>query len=882
MAFKVGVSLLLFCIANARGAALPGIASDEFDYHFNQLGLQFGVKVGDKAVPLKDGKVYVEFPVNTIFSLIEGEPTLFKKIFVPFKEELYMFYNPGMLERLRDVMRMKALVTYKAENWKAGIFDTQMEYTFIHPDYSEESGVVKATGKAGTSLSLEVKSNNDLVLPKFVLHPFKLEASFKPNAEFKVVYTAKDSTMDMTLSKAGQTFTLNTISKYFEHEHNYNLVVNVAEKKIVLTHSEEGTEKTKLEFVIEGSIMNLKKIQMKGKLESTLWSEAGPVESTYMVKGNDYQLNIMFNNKEIMKTKMNVQNQLLKAKINFDFLEEYKGTVYVDYDSASKKFDVKFPKEWFRDKESFGITFIGKPITANPFFGGLYTLSLLREDVPFFKVDLDYNLIIDSGKYEFVLKNAKVESLNPELVNSFFYLLPISKYEFCQGYLINGCFKKGEYVGKIFFDRVNKNIIFNKFKVEGQVKKMDAEVLNFVVDTVSTPYHINVFYPRVLQTMFNKPLDHLTLDIDQHVAGTDYSLTLTTNYEDMVMKMEKKSQHLSVKVSKHDETYVEYSQDYQLKDTASNFLFNMKPKLNFHADSFIHKELCQFSSYFCFEELVGDVHVEIADKAAKKVDTKVMFNKDAVEIYHLEANNKESPYKLVFKSPYVVPFFKYMRGYSWFSWMMPSLKTPFDVVIEFDPVTKNLKVDTNIDTYRNSVYIVPVGGDKFNVEFNHEKVAEFVAADKKVEVQRTLKDGTLLKTTVSWTSGSLLANTATVDIVYKNVPITGTFTWNLNKLAEGTIEFNVVGKKAPFFGDFTFTRKITWTSKPNTFEIVWDGKAETNMIPALATPLVTKALIEYKPNTFKVEINEELNAKKYTFFLNTTPFKIALRPFFEI
>ena len=57
---------------NLAGAALPGIASDEFDYHFNQLGLQFGVKVGDKAVPLKDGKVYVEFPVNTIFSLIEG------------------------------------------------------------------------------------------------------------------------------------------------------------------------------------------------------------------------------------------------------------------------------------------------------------------------------------------------------------------------------------------------------------------------------------------------------------------------------------------------------------------------------------------------------------------------------------------------------------------------------------------------------------------------------------------------------------------------------------------------------------------------------------------------------------------------------------------
>ena len=43
---------------------------------------------------MKGGKIDAELPVNTVFKLIEGEQTMFKKIFVPFKEELYMFYTP--------------------------------------------------------------------------------------------------------------------------------------------------------------------------------------------------------------------------------------------------------------------------------------------------------------------------------------------------------------------------------------------------------------------------------------------------------------------------------------------------------------------------------------------------------------------------------------------------------------------------------------------------------------------------------------------------------------------------------------------------------------------------------------------------------------------
>ena len=75
------------------------------------MGVHFGVKLDDKAVPMKGGLIYTELPVHDIFKLVEGDPSLFKKMFVPFKEELYMFYTPSMVERLRDVIRVKAKVT---------------------------------------------------------------------------------------------------------------------------------------------------------------------------------------------------------------------------------------------------------------------------------------------------------------------------------------------------------------------------------------------------------------------------------------------------------------------------------------------------------------------------------------------------------------------------------------------------------------------------------------------------------------------------------------------------------------------------------------------------------------------------------------------------
>ena len=830
---------------------------------------------------MKGGKIFAELPVHTVFNLIKGEPTLFKKMFIPFKEELYMFYTPGMLERLGDVMTVKLQITYNGEQFKAGIFDTKIDYTFIHADYTEEMGTIQAKG-TGTKIALEVVSKNDAVLPKFVFYPFKIEGQFKPNAEFKVFFEETYSSFDLTLSKRGQTFNFHTIYKHPENEHTYDMEVDVAGKKITLAHTVDGTELTNVHFLIKGNLMSLKKIQMKGQIQATRWFEAGPVESTYMVKGNDHVLNIVFNNKEVMKTKMNIKSNILKAKTNFDFMEEYRGTMYIDFDTSKGLFEVKFPKEWFNDYKSFGIIMNLKPQTPeHPFFGGDHSATIFREDVPFFKVDVNYNFVMDATKYELHLRHIAVESLNADLVRSFFYMLPITKYEFCQHFLINGCFQKGDYQGKIFIDRVNKNFLLNKFKITGKVIKMGAEVFDLIIDTVSTPYHIDVFYPRYFQKMFNKPMERLTLDVHHTLNGADRALKFITNYEDMVVEFARNPTHISAKVMKKEVTYMEFTQEHKLVFNANKFFLTMKPTLHLHEDSYLHKELCEFSSYTCFQDLVGDVNVGVVANSKRQMNTKITVHKDSEEIYYLEVSNKGFPYKFIFKSPYVVPFFKYMRGSSWLTWMMPVKKSPFEVVVELNPKQKSLMVNTNIDTDENMIRVVPLDGDRFSIEWNTEVLAEFVAAARMVEVMRPLKDGKMMRTTFTWASNDLFENTVTATAMYKDIPQVATFGWNVKDVAHMTFNIDVVGKQAPMIGDFEFHRNFKWNDlDADAFELVWDGTAASNMM--ISTPIETDANIAYKNGELKVKMEKKFNSKTYALILNTSPFKIAVLPFFEI
>merc|ERR1712027_43101 len=341
--------------------------------------------------------------------------------------------------------------------------------------------------------------------------------------------------------------------------------------------------------------------------------------------------------------------------------------------------------------------------------------------------------------------------------------------------------------------------------------------MGIIIDTVSPVYHIDVFYPRYFQRMFNRPMERLTLDVEH----TEHSLKLNTNYENMVIEFERTPTHMSAKVLKKDVTFMEFTQEHKLNFNAKKFFLTLKPTLHLHADSFLHKELCQFSTFTCFQEITGDVNIGVVAKGKKQISTKITIHKDTEEIYNLEVSNKGFPYKFIFKSPYVVPFFKYLRSNTWLTWMMPVKKSPFEVSIELHPGQKSLMVNTNIDTEENIIKVVPLDGDKFTIG------------------------------------------------------------WNVQDLAKMVFNIDVVGKQAPMLGDFEFHRNLKWNDlSGDAFELVWDGTAASNMMRT--TPIKTDAKIAYKNGELKIKMEKKFNSKTFALIFNTTPFKFAVLPFFEM
>merc|ERR1711862_222581 len=134
----------------------------------------------------------------------------------------------------------------------------------------------------------------------------------------------------------------------------------------------------------------------------------------------------------------------------------------------------------------------------------------------------------------------------------------------------------------------------------------------------------------------------------------------------------------------------------------------------------------------------------------------------------------------------------------------------------------------------------------FNIEWNNEAVAEFVATARKVEVMKALGDGTMLKTTITWTGLNLFENTATVTMLYKDIPQVATIGWNVQNPDQMTFKFNVVG----------------------AFELKWDGTATSNMMKSLATPIKTDAKITFNEGDLQVRVEKTFNTKTFTMIFN--------------
>merc|ERR1719470_345012 len=166
------------------------------------------------------------------------------------------------------------------------------------------------------------------------------------------------------------------------------------------------------------------------------------------------------------------------------------------------------------------------------------------------------------------------------------------------------CFK--DWTTNYHFEVVDKAA--RKVNVQVQVTKDTLEILNVEVNNVQIP---------TITTIFNLTSKKFIAKI----TPTMMSYELLDGEVSLIKFLNK----LSMAVG---------TNSYLVKGTTN---------IHLNENSFIYKALSYVSSSLCFKDWTTDYHLEVIDKAARKVNVQVLMTKDTLEILNIEVNNMQVP-----------------------------------------------------------------------------------------------------------------------------------------------------------------------------------------------------------------------------------------------
>merc|ERR1719336_1295514 len=410
-----------------------------------------------------------------------------------------------------------------------------------HHDYTQETGTIKIEGD-GKNVALQVIPKEE-VLTKTVFRPVEVKFTFMPK-QLKMVFTQEKMTFETFFVQRGQVFeTQMTYKSEFEPTCQMTMRMDVGKQKIEFTRSENDVMKTNMVMEMQGSRgANFEQLtgtmKLTGTMEATRWwTEGTPVDFVIKKNGKTIDGSFTFNNFKFGKFNMDWNKKKFLGNM---YMKE--GIVVVNFDASKGEYEITFPKEWFYDMKS--------------------------------------------------LKMKMTETNNADMVDSFFYIVGVSKYRFCNK-LVNGCFKKGKYSMVASKD--------GNFKVE--VEKEDVKVMMMKLKFAPRTVDMEFFYPRFFQKTLNKPFETLTMKMKMNNWR---SFNAETNFENMKMEMTHEP-HAPLKhdfkfmVTRNGEMMSEYNLKYDIGMMQKPTTFESEYNLN--EKSMTHRMLCDYSTHLCFKNL---------------------------------------------------------------------------------------------------------------------------------------------------------------------------------------------------------------------------------------------------------------------------------------
>merc|ERR1719318_1315994 len=162
---------------------------------------------------------------------------------------------------------------------------------------------------------------------------------------------------------------------------------------------------------------------------------------------------------------------------------------------------------------------------------------------------------------------------------------------------------------------------------------------------VTTNYHLEVVDKAARKVNVQVFMTKDTLEI-LHVEVNNVQIpTITTIINLTSMKLIAKitPTMISYELLDGGVSVIKYLNQFTMEVGTNSYLVKGTANLSLNENSFIYKILSYVSSSLCFKDITNNYHLEVVDKAARKVNILVHTTKDTLDILRVEVNNVQVP-----------------------------------------------------------------------------------------------------------------------------------------------------------------------------------------------------------------------------------------------
>merc|ERR1712179_301135 len=549
-------------------------------------------------------------------------------------------------------------------------------------------------------------------------------------------------------------------------------------------------------------------IEITGYLPTTPLFTAGVFKSQLIVKSlYNYEIKHVFKGMEILNLKIALINGKMEMMMKYG--QTHKTHIVLEYEYLRWiKILLPTTNTWL--SKDLGVEMHYQPTNEEKLIeGGNIKIVAKSDNMPVMKFGGYYGLTLDSTKYEILLNDFYINLLNNEIM---------------------------------LFD----GITFSELKFYGKIAMG-------LLTTIETPYKLYIFFPYVFQNILSMTQEHIEITHEHVVLGNKQVISTLCNLTTKKIITKVTPTMMSLELFGGEVSLVKYVTELTKIDVGRNAMLLEGNKI------------VQFNAYhqwflpaiLGFNQLKTKFHLEVVDKAERKININVAVFKDTTELLNAVVNNVEVPYMIVVKAPVL----------------------PLEMKVDYKQSAKVWDVKINDESY---LKVRPTLAEEVEVVLTGVPLFRVALLAKELRITTILKDLPEITTAVTLKSFSLFQNTLGIEVMVGKISHKTLLGWNINMLRKAFVDVKVIGSGTELLGDYEVFRHLNWNIvNLKNIDVEWTGKVMCTGLKVFKTPMVSEGKLLFKDFVVDMKMVEKLMDVPYTLIFKSHPLTVALLPFFQ-